>query len=71
MDETNNLFINNYVTNQIKVDKLEIDPYFEAINLAIPKVMNSIWLEYFKLTSRQLAQLIRHCSHLKSVRFEW
>lgn len=34
MDEVDNLFINNYVTEIIRLEKLEIDPYYDSILIA-------------------------------------
>ena len=71
LDEVDKLFLNNYVAKEVKANKREIEPYFGAINHVIPKVNEQLWIEYFKISSRQVAQIIRHCNHLKSVRFEW
>ena len=71
VDEIENLFINNYVTKERKESKLEIEPYFSAITSVIPKVKSTLWVEYFELSSRQMAQIIRKGCHLKSVRFEF
>mmetsp|Transcript_42904 Transcript_42904/g.50318 ORF Transcript_42904/g.50318 Transcript_42904/m.50318 type:complete len:181 (-) Transcript_42904:21-563(-) len=70
MSETNSLLINDNSSQLVKLEKLEIEPYLDAINLAIPKVLKSLCIENFKLNSKQLAQIVRHSSHLKSVRFE-
>lgn len=47
LDEVDNLFLNNYVTKEVKLNKLEIEPYFGAINHVIPKVNEQLWIEYF------------------------
>lgn len=38
MDEVEHLFLNNYVTDDVKKEKLEIEPYFDGIMLATQKV---------------------------------
>mmetsp|Transcript_14438 Transcript_14438/g.16686 ORF Transcript_14438/g.16686 Transcript_14438/m.16686 type:complete len:86 (-) Transcript_14438:199-456(-) len=53
------------------MEKLDVGCYIEAITLAVPKVQQSIWIEYFKISARQLALLAKASSHLKSIRFEW
>eukprot|EP00343_Euplotes_focardii_P003378 CAMPEP_0205810786 /NCGR_PEP_ID=MMETSP0205-20121125/14953_1 /ASSEMBLY_ACC=CAM_ASM_000278 /TAXON_ID=36767 /ORGANISM="Euplotes focardii, Strain TN1" /LENGTH=222 /DNA_ID=CAMNT_0053089239 /DNA_START=24 /DNA_END=692 /DNA_ORIENTATION=+ len=70
VDEIDHLFINNYVETEVKKDQLEIEPYFTAITSVAPKVKESIWVEHFKMTAREVAQIIRKTSHLKSIRLE-
>ena len=71
MDEVDHLFLNNYVTPQIKESKLEIEPYFDSIVLACKKTIESVWIEYFKIDHHQLCEIIKASSHLKMLRFEW
>lgn len=71
ISEVDNLFVNNYVTKEYRVNKMEIGSYLGAIVGVVPKVKDTLWVEHFKISARDAAKVIRKSAHLKSVRFEW
>mmetsp|Transcript_36409 Transcript_36409/g.36031 ORF Transcript_36409/g.36031 Transcript_36409/m.36031 type:complete len:201 (-) Transcript_36409:204-806(-) len=70
VDEVDHLFINNYVTKEVKKNKIPIEPYLPALSSVCPKVKESLWVEYFSLSIRDVAQIIRKGWHIKTIRFE-
>ncbi|CAI2377387.1 unnamed protein product [Moneuplotes crassus] len=70
IDEVDHLFINNYVENEVKKNKIPIEPYISAICSVCPSVKESLWIEYFTLSIRDIAQIIRKGFGIAMIRFE-
>ena len=61
--------INDYPLAKLKNRRLKINEYMKSLSILIPKITNSLYLEYFRLESKEFSYIIQKCSNLESLNF--